>query len=46
MTSGSRSIAFFDEQFRRSPTAAAVQLNPFEEPLVVFQRGRSPADGP
>ena len=34
---GNRSIAFFDEQFRR-PNDDALQLNPFEKPALPYLR--------
>jgi len=34
-----RSIAFFDEQFRRQPGAAALKLNPFEELALPYLKG-------
>jgi tellurite methyltransferase len=36
---GNRSIAFFDEQFRGEPTAAALKLNPFEQLALPYLRG-------
>jgi len=36
---GNRSIAFFEEQFRRQPTDAALKLNPFEEMALPYLRG-------
>ncbi len=34
-----RSIAFFDDQFRRAPSEAALQLNPFEQLALPYLSG-------
>ena len=37
--SESRSITFFDEQFRRQPNDVALKLNPFEELALPYLDG-------